>query len=296
MHVMRAMCNPVCDIHAVHVCIIILQVKYIVVTSHRDRGVSVITLHSRFVVENSSSDSVRVSAVISPVSSDRLAIDCVQRNPQELAQGQVLSLEHHRLSLINAPVHSAAALLVTFSYTAGAKGWSYPVQVPMESADRRLGVFLPSGSGTKGYCLSTHLLNGVTYLVFSDSISPHFVIHNHCPLALAYGQTLTAGSEEVLEAMSLLAEPPVVYALSSASYTFPTVTKLFPAYASPQQYPKLKLAGQCLLISFLRVTVSSIDLLSLTTINEYNESMLLPSRTLLSIHNPGVSPFSLVRN
>lgn len=59
----------------------------------------------------------------------------------------------------------------------------------MEAADRQLGVAVPnSPHSTSHYMLTTHIQNGVTYIVISDSYIPTAVIHNLCPFTLAYGQ------------------------------------------------------------------------------------------------------------
>lgn len=68
-------------------------------------------------------------------------------------------------------------------------GWSYPVQVPMEASDRQLGIAIPaSDHSTEHYVMSTHIVNGVTYIMISSSFTPSVVIHNLCPFAVAYGQ------------------------------------------------------------------------------------------------------------
>ena len=121
--------------------------------------------------------------------------------------------------------------------------WCYPVQIPIESAGRRLGISVPSSSGSKVYCLSTQIVNGVTYLSLTNTNTPCMTIHNCCTFPLMYGQTLTRDSEDILEAMSLLAQPPVVHPGCTVSYTFPTVNRLFPAFVQQKDYPKLKLAG-----------------------------------------------------
>lgn len=122
------------------------------------------------------------------------------------------------------------------------------MQIPIESSNRRLGVAVPMNDTTASIChrhiLSTHFTNGVTYLVLSSTDAPCIIIHNNCSLPLAYGQTLTSSAEDVLEAMSLLAQPPVVKAHHSASYTFPTVNRTFPAYKNLREYPRLKIAGR----------------------------------------------------
>ena len=67
--------------------------------------------------------------------------------------------------------------------------WSYPVQIPMEAADRQLGIAVPTSPyNTSHYLLTTHIVNGVTYILISDSYTPTVVIHNLCPFTVAYGQ------------------------------------------------------------------------------------------------------------
>ena len=122
--------------------------------------------------------------------------------------------------------------------------WSYPVQVPIESANRRLGLVIPKAGESKVCRLTTQIVNGVTYLTLASTEMPCLIIHNGCQFPLVYGQTLTQDSEDVLEAMSLLAQPPVVQPGCMASYTFPTVNRLFPAHVQLKDYPRLKVAGE----------------------------------------------------
>lgn len=56
-------------------------------------------------------------------------------------------------------------------------------------------------------------------------------------------QTLTAKSDDVLEAMSLLSCPPTVESDHSVTYTFHTVTKRFPSHVNRTEYPRLRLSG-----------------------------------------------------
>lgn len=132
-------------------------------------------------------------------------------------------------------------------------GWSYPIQVPVESASKRLCLSVPNPDtrSTTSYCLNTHIVNGVTYLVLGDTHTPQLILHNECSFPLVYGQTLTTKSEDVLEAMSLLSEPPRVQSGHSVNWRFPTVNRCFPTYVPQSDYPKLKLSGIMLLNKIL---------------------------------------------
>jgi len=129
-------------------------------------------------------------------------------------------------------------------------GWSYPCQVPVEADSRRLTFSLPDGATNSiSHLLTSHLVNGVTYIVIDDSHTPTVILYNHCAFSLSYGQTLTAKSEDVLESMSLISVPPSVESHHVAAYTFPTINRKFPSHMAREDYPRLKLAGEVMLLS-----------------------------------------------
>jgi len=127
--------------------------------------------------------------------------------------------------------------------------WSYPFQLPIEQFAMRhstLAVPLETSLDTKCLCLTLSTVNGVTYIVVGESLVPTIFLHNSCALPLAYGQTLTNRSEEVLEAMSLLSQPPVIKSMHSTAYTFTTVNKQYPLHVGCTEYPRLKIASTLL--------------------------------------------------
>lgn len=86
------------------------------VTSHIDNEVRIITLHDRFVIDNQLEDPVYMSAVIAPVSSDRVTLRVVSQEPRLLACKKAVSLDHYKTSNSHIPSPSAAALFITFSH------------------------------------------------------------------------------------------------------------------------------------------------------------------------------------
>lgn len=87
------------------------------VTSHRADGVRVITLHDRFVIHNSSKTPIYTSVIVSPVSSDRVALEHVYQHPKLVKQGQSQHLDALQLTGNHLPPGEgmAAALLIAFS-------------------------------------------------------------------------------------------------------------------------------------------------------------------------------------
>ena len=126
--------------------------------------------------------------------------------------------------------------------------WSRPVFVTSDVTRKCVALCVDEHS-TLPIVVTSHLADGVVYVVVASDPAPRFLIHNRCPFTLQFGQAIppqspsqvTGSSEKivVMEQTQEMGEIPEVAGLSSTHYELPIMREWFTTSSELQRLPEM---------------------------------------------------------
>ena len=128
--------------------------------------------------------------------------------------------------------------------------WSRAVFVTPEMTRQSVAVSVDERS-TLPVVVTSHVINGVVYIVVTSDPAPRLVLQNDCPFTVQFGQAIppqspshVSGSSEkivIMEQMQGLGEIPEVAACSSTYYELPVMREWFATSSEVQRLPEMHL-------------------------------------------------------